>query len=235
MYQEELIYPITDKLTLRVRQPIIQDDIVDACINVDRSSLRTFTNEGISSLNISKFGSIGMCDISDNDYDYSKTGSSPKYPNDSTFESNPSDNSSSTAGCSPLPAFYEDSLPLMKKLSSKSDSYKKQEERVAQMINNLDFIDQPLKFYRMRAGKSQSLKDVSNAKPLTLKRGDSNLSAEDAKGRKNKCQVEFLQNEYTKNPNWTRVFMKSLAQKTGLKPSQIYKWNWDKKKKEIED
>jgi hypothetical protein len=28
--------------------------------------------------------------------------------------------------------------------------------------------------------------------------------------------------------------MKDLAKKTGLKPSQVYKWNWDQKKKEAE-
>jgi len=29
--------------------------------------------------------------------------------------------------------------------------------------------------------------------------------------------------------------MVDLAKKTGLKPSQVYKWNWDQKKKEVED
>lgn len=29
--------------------------------------------------------------------------------------------------------------------------------------------------------------------------------------------------------------MLELAKKTGLKASQVYKWNWDQKKKEVED
>lgn len=29
--------------------------------------------------------------------------------------------------------------------------------------------------------------------------------------------------------------MKELAKKTGLKASQVYKWNWDQKKKVIEE
>lgn len=29
--------------------------------------------------------------------------------------------------------------------------------------------------------------------------------------------------------------MKDLAKRTGLKPSQVYKWHWDQKKKEIEE
>jgi hypothetical protein len=61
-------------------------------------------------------------------------------------------------------------------------------------------------------------------------------SVEDIKGgRKNMDQVKILQNEYIKNPDWTRCFMKQLSEKVGLKASQVYKWNWDKKKKEIED
>jgi hypothetical protein len=55
---------------------------------------------------------------------------------------------------------------------------------------------------------------------------------EEQRRRKNKEQVKILQNEYTKNNNWTRAFMKDLAKKVGLKASQVYKWNWDQKKKE---
>ena len=29
--------------------------------------------------------------------------------------------------------------------------------------------------------------------------------------------------------------MKDLAKKTGLKASQVYKWHWDQKKKEVEE
>jgi hypothetical protein len=44
-----------------------------------------------------------------------------------------------------------------------------------------------------------------------------------------------LQNEYTKTQNWSRAFIKELSKKTGLKPSQVYKWNWDQKKKEADE
>jgi len=53
------------------------------------------------------------------------------------------------------------------------------------------------------------------------------LSDEEKRRRKNKEQIKVLQNEYTKNQNWTRAFMKELAKTTGLKASQVYKWNWD--------
>jgi len=34
-----------------------------------------------------------------------------------------------------------------------------------------------------------------------------------------------------KNPHWTNVEVEEIASLTGLKESQVYKWNWDQKKK----
>jgi len=48
---------------------------------------------------------------------------------------------------------------------------------------------------------------------------ESASSEEERRRRKNKEQVKVLQNEYSKNNNWTRAFMKDLAKKTGLKTS----------------
>jgi len=45
------------------------------------------------------------------------------------------------------------------------------------------------------------------------------VSEEEKRKRKNKEQVQYLLNEYTKNNNWTREFMKELAKITGLKAS----------------
>jgi hypothetical protein len=36
---------------------------------------------------------------------------------------------------------------------------------------------------------------------------------------KNKEQIKFLENEYKKNNNWTREYMRSLASKIGLRES----------------
>ena len=47
--------------------------------------------------------------------------------------------------------------------------------------------------------------------------------------RKSNDQVKLLEQEFEKNPNWTKAQMKSLAQKLNLKLGQIYKWNWDRK------
>lgn len=53
--------------------------------------------------------------------------------------------------------------------------------------------------------------------------------------RKNKDQIKMLENEYAKQPNWTREYIKKIAQKLGLRECQVYKWHWDQKKKEDEE
>jgi hypothetical protein len=40
-----------------------------------------------------------------------------------------------------------------------------------------------------------------------------------------------LQNEFDKDPHWTKEKMKELAVKLDLRPSQIYKWRWDRHEK----
>lgn len=39
-------------------------------------------------------------------------------------------------------------------------------------------------------------------------------------------------NEYNKNSNWSKSFIKELAKKLGLTSTQVYKWNWDQRKKD---
>mmetsp|Transcript_24927 Transcript_24927/g.27583 ORF Transcript_24927/g.27583 Transcript_24927/m.27583 type:complete len:170 (-) Transcript_24927:23-532(-) len=51
------------------------------------------------------------------------------------------------------------------------------------------------------------------------------------KRRKSKGQVKMLEVELEANPHWTNDDMIKIAKKTGLTKSQVYKWNWDQKKK----
>lgn len=51
------------------------------------------------------------------------------------------------------------------------------------------------------------------------------------KRRKSKHQVKMLEAELEANPHWTNEDMVKIAKKTGLSKSQVYKWNWDQKKK----
>jgi hypothetical protein len=106
------------------------------------------------------------------------------------------------------------------------------DDKLEKLMQDLAFIDKPLTAKRLRAKK--------NNKELTLSKAGSSssqseMSEEEKRRRKNKEQVKILQVEYTKNTNWTRGFMIELAKRTGLKPSQVYKWNWDQKKKEVEE
>lgn len=50
--------------------------------------------------------------------------------------------------------------------------------------------------------------------------------------RKNSDQYQMLLDHYRQNPNWEKNIIEKLAQEVGLKESQIYKWNWDMRKKD---
>ena len=45
--------------------------------------------------------------------------------------------------------------------------------------------------------------------------------------RKNEQQNKILANEFEKNPIWNKSKIVELQELLGLKPNQIYKWNWD--------
>lgn len=112
-------------------------------------------------------------------------------------------------------------------------------ERISQLMKDLDFIDQPLIPMRLKSRQS-STQEFPPAAVAPKKANffeDSFCSGKDeeTRRRKNKHQVKFLQSEYSKNSNWDRSFMKDLAKKVGLKASQVYKWNWDQKKKEVDE
>lgn len=49
--------------------------------------------------------------------------------------------------------------------------------------------------------------------------------------RKNNDQVKVLIQEFNENPYWSKEFVTDLASKTSLTESQVYKWNWDYRKK----
>ena len=38
-------------------------------------------------------------------------------------------------------------------------------------------------------------------------------------------------NEFMKNPSWDRYKIAELSELLGLKRKQIYKWNWEQKKR----
>lgn len=44
---------------------------------------------------------------------------------------------------------------------------------------------------------------------------------------KNKYQENYLKKKFADCPLWTEAEILKIADETGLKPSQVYKWNWD--------
>lgn len=48
-------------------------------------------------------------------------------------------------------------------------------------------------------------------------------------------QLKVLKAEYLKNKDWSKELITKISEITGLTESQIYKWNWDQKKKEEDE
>lgn len=54
-------------------------------------------------------------------------------------------------------------------------------------------------------------------------------SNQEGRYMKSSDQVKILENEFSKEPSWSKDKMKKLARLLNLKDSQIYKWNWDRR------
>ena len=50
--------------------------------------------------------------------------------------------------------------------------------------------------------------------------------------RLSKSENEFLEKEYQKDPNWDVAKKKWLSAKLGLGRTKIYKWNYDRRKRD---
>jgi Homeodomain len=76
--------------------------------------------------------------------------------------------------------------------------------------------------------------DLNDCVAALLKKAkDDNSSSRDIKRRqrKNKDQLGILENEFFKNPDWQREFIRNISHKLGLRECQVYKWHWDQRKK----
>ena len=51
--------------------------------------------------------------------------------------------------------------------------------------------------------------------------------------RKSTSQIKLLKQELNGEVNWTKDKIQKMAKVTGLSQSQVYKWCWDQKKKQI--
>lgn len=55
------------------------------------------------------------------------------------------------------------------------------------------------------------------------------------RNRKNPNQMQYLVQEFAKDPNWTKETCLKVSQATGLTEAQVYKWGWDQKNKKPDD
>ena len=59
-----------------------------------------------------------------------------------------------------------------------------------------------------------------------------NADDREFKGRLNAEQQQILELEYQKQQNWGTEKIKELANRLNLGRTKVYKWNWDRRKKE---
>lgn len=80
----------------------------------------------------------------------------------------------------------------------------------------------------MHGSSMQSMNDNEN-------QNDDPHGANRKRKRKNTMQLKILKAEYLKNKEWSKELITKISDMTGLTESQIYKWNWDQKKKEEDE
>lgn len=86
--------------------------------------------------------------------------------------------------------------------------------------------------FLLRKEKPEIKKDIKGATLKVIRHNASGKSKEKKKRqRKNLDQHSILSEYFDRNPNWDKNTIQKLSDELGLKESQIYKWNWDQRKK----
>jgi hypothetical protein len=94
-------------------------------------------------------------------------------------------------------------------------------------LPSLEDFTSALKFEELFSESSQSTLSTL----VTPERVCNSLREIRRRNRKNNEQVNLLIREFELNPYWNKEKISGLAQGTGLSEAQVYKWNWDYKKK----
>ena len=123
-----------------------------------------------------------------------------------------------------LPMESNDSQPMqtesivsIETISTENTNANMKEEKLETIDEQIDFILETVKKQR----KAIPYQQLMDRKRSTRK-------------RKTYEQLEILQKEIEKNEMMNKIRMKQLADKTGLKIGQVYKWYWDYKRKQTE-
>eukprot|EP00347_Sterkiella_histriomuscorum_P018730 403344396 len=109
-------------------------------------------------------------------------------------------------------------------------------EHIDKLLADLDFIERPLVGKRIRKTKKQIAErqmQLQIQNKLLQMQGMQIILTEKEKRERKKQQQQVLMNEYLKNKNWSKPYIKELSKQLGLSGTQIYKWNWDQRKKDI--
>ena len=109
----------------------------------------------------------------------------------------------------------------------KSESPSKSPKRLGNFSIHPEPVNKnsPLSFNKDNESEDSEYKCNENRKKAI------NEDSSQNKRRKSKKQVKMLEAELEANPHWTNEDMEKIAKKIGLSKSQVYKWNWDQKKK----
>lgn len=109
-------------------------------------------------------------------------------------------------------------------------------EHIDKLLAELEFIEKPLVGKRIRKTKKQleqKKEELARTNEMLKSQGKQVILTSQEKREQKKEQVRVLLQEFEKNKNWSKPFIKDLSKQIGLSVTQIYKWNWDQKKKEI--
>jgi hypothetical protein len=116
------------------------------------------------------------------------------------------------------------------------DSAEKTKKRKSLEINGIlidnflfsDNLNECVDFL-LRKDKSDLKKNVTK---VIRHNASGKIKEKKKRQRKNMDQHYLLLEQFEKDPNWDKKTIQSLSDKLGLKESQIYKWNWDQRKKQ---
>lgn len=75
--------------------------------------------------------------------------------------------------------------------------------------------------------------DEKRASLLTVKLS-SDSETRPPRNRLVQWQIDVLEQKYLRGSQWSTAEMKELAEKLGISRTKVYKWSWDRKRKEIE-
>jgi succinate dehydrogenase flavin-adding protein (antitoxin of CptAB toxin-antitoxin module) len=107
----------------------------------------------------------------------------------------------------------EDEMPL----SISPDVSKSSSKIVLQLSPHPDHLPKLLVRNKVKKSKDEMQVDPND------------WSNQEGRYMKSSDQVKILENEFSKEPTWSKEKMKKLARLLNLKDSQIYKWNWDRR------